>query len=111
MRLAFIDPGRFRSELMLEMPVRTGDGMGGHVESWQEIAVVFALVEPRSARRRWAAGQVNSRVTHRVTLRSRADIATGHRFRRGSRALTILSAFDPDESARYLVCDVEETSP
>ena len=57
MRGLFIDPGRFSTELALEAATLVADGMGGHVEQWNEIATVMAQVEPVSARSRPGAGQ------------------------------------------------------
>ena len=42
MRTPFIDPGALRSELALQVNTPAPDGLGGHAESWAEIATVFA---------------------------------------------------------------------
>jgi SPP1 family predicted phage head-tail adaptor len=107
-RAQFVDPGAFRTELSLQQASLTADGMGGHAESWSEVATVFARVEPVSAAMRFGAGQTLEETTHRVTLRFRADVAGGMRFMRGERAWDILTAHDPDESGRYLVCRTRE---
>ncbi len=108
MKAEFVDPGAFRTELSLQEVSLTADGMGGHTESWNEVATVFTRVEPVSAAMRFGAGQTLEEATHRVTLRFRADVASGMRFLRGGRAWTILTAHDPDETGRYLVCRVVE---
>ena len=38
MRVQFIDPGAFRTELSLQRAALVPDGAGGHTESWSEIA-------------------------------------------------------------------------
>jgi head-tail adaptor len=43
-----------------------------------------------------------------VTLRFRPDVASGMRFMRGERVWDILTAHDPDETGRYLVCQTRE---
>jgi head-tail adaptor len=44
-----------------------------------------------------------------VTLRHRDGVRIGMRLKRRQRAFLILTAYDPDQSGRYLVCQVEET--
>ena len=104
----FIDPGAFRTELALEEAALAPDGMGGHSEAWQEVATIFARVEPVSAGARFGAGQTLEEVTHRITLRHRTDLRSGMRFRRASRVFEIVTAHDPDETRRYLVCRARE---
>jgi SPP1 family predicted phage head-tail adaptor len=104
----FIDPGAMRTELSLQQAELAPDGMGGHAQSWQEIATVFARIEPVAADARFGAGQTLEHVTHRITLRHRTDLASGMRFARGSRIFEIVAAHDPDETQRYLVCRCRE---
>ena len=108
MKTEFIDPGSFRTELSLQQVTLTADGMGGNTEEWSVIATVFARVEPLTATAQFAAGQTLEEATHRVTLRHRANLSSGMRFVRGARVWTILSAHDPDETGRYLVCRTRE---
>lgn len=111
MRTEFIDPGAFRTELALEAAVAVSDGAGGHAENWQEMATMFARLEPVAAGERFGADQRLERITHRVTLRSRAEISAGMRFRRNGRVFLIVSVHDPDETGRYLVCRTREDRP
>jgi SPP1 family predicted phage head-tail adaptor len=104
MRAVFVDPGRFRTELVVEAP----EGDGG---DWIEVATVMAHVEPVTARARPGADQTIETVTHRITLRFRTGIGQGMRMRAPLRAYTVESAFDPDETRRYLVCTAREERP
>jgi SPP1 family predicted phage head-tail adaptor len=104
----FIDPGAFRTELSLQQAALTADDMGGHAETWTEIATVFAMVEPVSAEARFGAGQTLEAVTHRITLRQRPEIASGMRFVRGERVFNIVEVHDSDETGRYFVCRAKE---
>jgi len=108
MAIAAIDPGRFRTELALEQATPTPDGAGGFTETWTEVALVFARIEPLAARDRFGAAQTLEDVTHRITIRQRPDVASGKRLTRGERTFAILTAHDPDETGRYLVCLVRE---
>ncbi|MFC6487972.1 phage head closure protein [Nitratireductor sp. GCM10026969] len=108
MRRLFIDPGQLRSELVLQEAVTNEDGAGGHTETWEEVATVFAQVEPVSAQSAFGAGQAHERVTHRVILRFRGDVRSGMRFLKKGRALRIINVHDADETGRYLICRVRE---
>lgn len=104
----FIDPGALRTEMSLQQAALTGDGLGGHVESWTEIATLFARIEPVAAGARFGAGQTVETTTHRITIRYRSGIASGMRLVRNGRVFAIVSAHDPDETGRYLVCRARE---
>lgn len=108
MRMSFIDPGALRSELALEECVTTPDALGGHTQSWVELATLFALVEPVSAQSVFGADQTLETATHRVTMRWRAGLKSGMRLRRNQRVLDIITVHDPDETQRYLVCRTRE---
>lgn len=108
MRAVFLDPGRFRTELVLEAATLVADGQGGHVESWSEVATMLALVEPITAASRFGADQTLETVTHRISVRARGDLASGRRFRKATRLFDIVTVHDPDDSGRYLVCRARE---
>ena len=108
MAVLLIDPGQLSTELKLEAMTPAPDGAGGFAESWAEIALVFARIEPASVRDRFGAGQTLEEVTHRITLRHRAGVASGMRLSRGDRNFDIATVHDPDETGRYLVCRVRE---
>lgn len=96
-----LDPGWLTARLALERPEPVGDGQGGAEIGFVEFARVWALIEPLSfAEEERAAGAVSS-VTHHVTLRARADLAPGQRFRKGARLFVIAALRDPDETGRY----------
>lgn len=108
MRAEFIDPGSFRHELTLHEATLTPDGAGGYGESWAEVATLFARIEPVSATSRFGADQTLETVTHRVTMRHRAGVASGMRLTRSGRVFEIVTVHDPDETRRYLQCRVRE---
>lgn len=108
MRTLFIDPAAMRTELALEECVRSDDGLGGFTEEWQETGLVFGMIEPVQADSVFAADQRLEDVTHRISIRWRAGVASGMRLTRAGRVFDILTVHDPDESGRYLVCRVKE---
>ena len=103
-----MDAGQLNHLLTLEQPVETSDGTGGVTIVWQEVAELWAALEPVSASMRDEAWQSHETVSHRVWLRHRADIASGWRFRKQGRIFRIITIHDPDETGRYLVCRTEE---
>lgn len=108
MRSVLLDPGALRSELRLEACSPVPDGLGGQSEAWNEIGVLFGLVEPVNAQAAFGADQSVETVTHRITIRWRDGIRSGMRFVKGSRVFDIINIHDPDESGRYLSCRVQE---
>lgn len=108
MRTTFVDPGALRSELSLQACTTVPDGMGGHTQSWSEIATVFGRVEPVSATAIYGPDQTVETVTHRVTLRWRSGVAAGMRFARQGRNFDIVTVHDPDDTGRYIVCRTKE---
>ena len=108
MKAFSLDPGRLRTRLVLEAPTQVPDGMGGHVETWSEAAVVYAAVEPVRPRVALVAGQSDTSITNRITIRMTDAVTRACRFRRGERFYSIRSIQDPDGSGRYLVCETRE---
>lgn len=108
MKVEFIDPGQLRHEVALESAALTTDGLGGHIESWTEVATVFARIEPIGATSEFGAGQTRETATHRFTIRHRGDVASGMRFKVNGPIFEILTVSDPDETGRYLVCRTRE---
>lgn len=109
MRGRRIDPGALRHRLSLQRAVVAGDGLGGHVENWSEVALLFGRIEPVLASRGFGAGHTLEKTTHRITMRFRDDVASGMRFVSQGRIHSILTVHDVDETGLYLVCETEET--
>jgi SPP1 family predicted phage head-tail adaptor len=74
---------RLRHRLSLQQEVSTPDGAGGYTRNWQEVAQLWAEIAPLSSNIRGGemlmAGQIQSRITHKVTLRYREGITAGMR--------------------------------
>ncbi|MCJ2027539.1 MULTISPECIES: head-tail adaptor protein [unclassified Methylobacterium] len=103
--------GARRRRFVLEKPVEQPDGFGGVLRRyvagptlWGAIAAVGAVERPRG-------GRADRLVTHRVTLRARADLTPAMRLSAGPRRFAIRAVSDPDERGRDCVCEVEELVP
>lgn len=106
-RLSF-DAGVFTARVVLERSTETPDGQGGVSRTYVAHGSAWARIEPVSAGRFATADADAMRVTHRIWLRNRDDLASGMRLRKGARLFDIRTFRDPDESRRYVVCDCEE---
>lgn len=106
-----IDPGRLSRRLVLEAPTAAPDGAGGIVTGFRTVARLFAAVDPLGPAEQEDTGFATWSRRLQVTLRYRSDLATGQRFRLGSRILVLESVTDPDETGRYLTCICREDQP
>lgn len=79
--------------LVLEAPIATPDGGGGHTTAWGEIGVLWGRIIARSGAERGLTDRPSSRVSHRIEIprepgearRPRAD----QRLRLGTRVFAI----------------------
>ncbi len=109
MAVEFMDAGKLRTRLVLEAPVLTPDGAGGHEVEWQTVGEFFAHVEPTGAARTVTGDAPRQELTHRVTMRSRDDVEPAMRFLRSGHVMRIETVHDLDGTGRYLVCGCTET--
>lgn len=110
MPVLFFDPGQMTARLDLEAPQPAPDGQGGATAGWAVAASLWARIEPVSTRIVEEASAEAGRITHRIWLRFREDVAAGRRFRKGGRVFLVKLVRDPDETRRYLVCQCEENA-
>lgn len=101
-------PGRLRLRLVLEKATPTSDGAGGVTESWTAAATIAADVTPVKAEERALGEGLADLTLHRIVIRHRDDVASGDRFRLGTRLFRVRSVTDPNEDGRFLVCLAEE---
>lgn len=100
-----------RRRVVLEAPVETADSIGGVIRTFAPVATLWARLEPIGAGERTEGQQADAKVTHRLTLRWRGDVAASMRFSAGSTRFVITGSYDPDGRRRDLVCLVEEVQP
>jgi SPP1 family predicted phage head-tail adaptor len=100
--------GEMRSRVALERPDDAVDDTGSLTRVWTQVADLWARITPLRGAEGFVAGQQETSILYDVTIRWRPDAASPMRFRIGSRALYIRTAFDPDARRRSLVCRCEE---
>lgn len=103
-----IDAGRFNRYLVWQAQVSGPDGCGGLVKSYASQGALWAHIEPVAAASKSRAGADNAVITHRIFIRKRAGLKPNDRLITGARKFVIQALFDPDETGRYLQCDVVE---
>jgi len=102
-------PGAIRYRLTLEKPAASPDGGGGQSVAWAAVAAVWGEVVPLKAEEAAAGEGLATRVTHRIVIRRRGDVAGGDRFRLDGRTFLLRAVHDPAEDGRFLACLTEET--
>jgi SPP1 family predicted phage head-tail adaptor len=102
-----IDPGSLNRRLTLEAPVESDDGSGGVNRTFATVATLWAEVTPVAAREAVEAGALGVTVTHRIGIRTNADITLRHRFRDGVRVFRIVAVRERG-NRRFLDIDAQE---
>ena len=104
----FVDPGALRTELSLQAPGSAATAWAG----WCPAGPRWRPCSARSSRGRRQAVSAPARrwrrLTHRITMRHRAGVASGMRLVAAGADLRDPDVHDPDETGRYLVCRVRE---
>ena len=94
--------GRLNRRISLQRLISAQDSYGGPVESWVDIATVWASIEPLSGRELETAQRMASEVTHQVLLRHQPIFndtreVAAMRVLYGKRIFNIHAALNPDE--------------
>jgi len=97
-----MNAGKLRHRATIQQLVNTDDGAGGSIETWQDIATVWAAIEPLRGNERYTAQQVQSTLTHKVTIRYREGIKPQMRLTYKGRIFDIVSAIDIKELHQWL---------
>lgn len=100
--------GSLRHRVTLQSAADTPDGAGGFATVWSNVATLWAAIEPLAGRERLAAQQLESPLTHRVTLRHRDGVTTAMRVKFGVRVFNIRSVVNRAERDRALELLCEE---
>lgn len=95
-----------RHRITLQKLEMVQDSYGQPTETWEDIATVWAAVNPISGREFFQAETINSEVTHKILIRYRAGIEPTMRVKFKDRIFTILSVinFQEKNEALQLMC-------
>ena len=94
--------GKLRHRVTIQQLIRGDDGYGGTIETWQDVATVWAVIEPLRGNERYTAQQVQSELTHKVTIRYRAGIKPQMRLLYKGKTFEIEAVIDVEERHQWL---------
>ncbi len=103
-----LDIAELRHRITFQRVAQVSDGMGGFTTTWNNIATVWAKVEPVTASERIYSERLETQRSHKVKIRYRDDITTDMRFTFKSRVFQIHGVHSPDERNGYTFIDAEE---
>lgn len=103
--------GQMRQRLTLQSETSVGDGAGGYVLSWSDVATVWADIAPHDGRKIYTAGHLEPRITHELRIRYLSGITADMRATCGTHIFNIHAVIDIDGRKRFLKLLVEEGSP
>ena len=81
---------------------------GEDIESWVNVSIVWASIEPLRGREYWQAKQVVGEITGRITIRYLEGVDEKMRIIYGEKTYNILSVINPEEKNRILQLLVKE---
>lgn len=99
---------RLRHRVTLQQPIEVSDGAGGYTLTWQDVAELWAQIEPLRGTEELQALQIKSEVVYRFTLRYREDITAEKRFTFSGKIFNIRSVFNVDMLNALVEIMVEE---
>lgn len=98
--------GDLNRRLVLEAPSESDDGAGGVVRGFSPVTTLWAQVTPLPMRGEVSADSLGASLRYRITIRTRGDITTRHRFVEGTRVYRVLAA-RASADRRFLEIDAE----
>lgn len=95
--------GRLRHRVRIDAQVVHKNSSGEQDIAWEEVATVWAAIEPLSARESLLAEQVQSKVNARIVIRARDDIVASMRAVHGTTIYNIEGVIrDPDSGMEWM---------
>lgn len=103
-----IDPKRFNKRVAIQAVTETADGQGGFTDVWATSVTVWASVKPVRAYERFQSMQLETPVTHNVTMRYQDSITTKNRLLYDGRILHVESVINEEEADLFLTLKCKE---
>lgn len=102
--------GELNKKIIIQDLVKTDDGAGGYSERFVDVSEAWAAIEPVSGQKKFVGMQLQSEITHQVTIRFIEDISFKMRVKFGTRLFMIRSIINPKESNERLQLFCEEVA-
>jgi SPP1 family predicted phage head-tail adaptor len=94
-----IAAGRRNKLVTIEQATTSKDSYNQDVETWATlVADIWAAIEPVRGREFFAARQISSEVTHKITISYRSGLSSKVRVKYQSRYFRVESIIDPAEA-------------
>jgi len=112
-----MDIGKLDKRITIQSRSATLDDYGQELNSWSDVATVWANVKPISGREKLRSMAIESDLTHTVAIRYNVNfmppiVADARRISyttpAGTRIFNITAARDVDEDRRYIIFDCTE---
>ena len=103
-----MNAGELRHKITIQELQRVPDGYGGYTETWNDIAVVWAKIQPLRGNERYQAQQVSSALSHKIILRYLDGVKPQMRVLCGSRIFHVVSVINVEERNEMLELLCEE---
>ncbi len=107
-----IDPGKMRYRIIFQRYVGKPDAFGDPLQhddsNWENVATVWASIDPISGKEFYAAEQSQSEVTHKIRCRFRPGYTTEMRILFGDRKFKIISIINWEERRESLLIMCKE---
>ncbi len=97
-----MNPGNLRHRIILQTKTVTRDSFGAEIEVWGQEIELWASIEPLTSREYFASLQMQSQVTHKITIRYYPGLRTDWRIKLGSRLFDIKSIINLREENKEL---------
>lgn len=94
--------GELRHRITIQRAVEVSDDLKTPTVTWQDVATVWAAVEPLSGREYLLAQNVNAELTVRIRIRYRPGVTPGMRVLYNGRVFDIQAVIDVEERHREL---------
>lgn len=104
------DVSKFRHRITIQSVTEASDGQGGQDLTWATDTTVWALITPASSWESMQAMQLQTPITHKVTMRYRAGLTTKNRLLYDGRVFEIKSIINPGEENFALELKCIETT-
>lgn len=95
-------PADMKHRVKVQAASRVSDGQGGFTETWDTTATLWAKVEPVKGWEKMQAQQLQTQLTHKVTVRYSASVTTAKRLLFEGRVLDVKEAVNLDEANAFL---------
>lgn len=105
-----IQSGRLRTRVDIQQPVRTPDRAGGVTQHWSTMTTVWAEVLPISGKEVFEQMKLQSKISHKITIRYRAGVTGGMRLKAGGTLYLIKAIINPRNLNESLELYCEETA-